>query len=75
MLVNPVQSAVISNGMISLTIGQHIELPDEVAERLVEGGIVEPVKSKPKSGTKTEGKKLTGAPENKAVDQDAGRTS
>ena len=70
MLVKSVQSAVIADGMISLIIGQSIELPDEVAERLIDAGIVEAVKV-----PKRDAKKVTAAPENKAVGQDAGHGS
>lgn len=70
MLVNPVQSAVVSEGMISLTIGQKIDLPDRVAEALIAAGIVEVVKAPKRSA-----KKVSAAPENKAVGKDAGNGS
>ena len=74
MRVNPLTSAVIMPGAVSLIRGNQLDLPDDVAERLIAGGIVEPVgPTEPEAKKAPRTKKVSAAPENKAVSVDGDR--
>jgi hypothetical protein len=66
MKIVPSTSAVVTTeaGFVSVIAGEEVDLPDAVAQRLVDAGLaVEVEVEKPKSAPR--GKKVDGAPENK----------